>query len=89
MCFEMAFSQQDTIVTNNEVIICSVKEITSDAVKFTYPGEDLINTIYKNTVEKIMFKSGRVQKFAEATSFKTINGLKILKMLALQRSKAK
>jgi len=73
MCFEMAFSQQDTIVTNNEKIICSVKEITSDAVKFSYPGEDLINTIFKNTVEKIMFKSGRVQKFAEATSFKAVN----------------
>jgi hypothetical protein len=70
----MAYSQQDTIVTNNEEIICSVKEITSDAVKFTYPGEDLINTIYKNTIEMIIFKSGRVQKFAEATSFKTVKG---------------
>ncbi|MCX6237282.1 MAG: hypothetical protein NTY07_06940 [Bacteroidia bacterium] len=72
--FEMAYSQQDTIVTNSEKIVCSVKEITADAVKFTYPGEDLINTIYKNTIEKITFKSGRVQKFAEATSFKTVNG---------------
>lgn len=72
--FNMAYSQQDTIVTNNEKIICSVKEITINAVKFSYPGEDLVNTIYKNTVEKITFKSGRVQEFAEATSFKTING---------------
>lgn len=74
MCFESAYSQQDTIVTNSEKIVCTVKEITVDAVKFTYPDEDLINTIYKNTVEKIIFKSGRVQRFAEATSFKTING---------------
>lgn len=72
--FEMAYSQQDTIVTNSEKIVCTIKEITVDAIKFTYPGEDLINTIYKNTVEKITFKSGRVQKFAEATSFKTVNG---------------
>jgi len=71
---DVAYSQQDTIVTNNEKIICSIKEITVDAVRFSYPGEDLINTIYKNTIEKISFKSGRVQKFAEATSFKAING---------------
>lgn len=70
----MAYSQQDTIVTNNEKIICSIKEITVDAVRFSYPGEDLVNAIYKNTIEKITFKSGRVQKFAEATSLKTING---------------
>lgn len=74
ICFEMAYSQQDTIVTNNEKIICTIKEITVNAVRFSYPGEDLINTIYKNTVEKITFKSGRVQQFAEATSFKTIKG---------------
>jgi len=74
MCFQFAFAQQDTIVTNREKIICSIKEITTDAVKFTYPGEDIVNSIYKNTVEKITFKSGRVQTFAETTSFKTVNG---------------
>ena len=74
LSFNMAYSQQDTIVTNNEKIVCSIKEITSDAVRYSYPGEDLINTIYKNTIEKIAFKSGRVQKFAESTSFKTITG---------------
>ena len=74
VCFEMAYSQQDTIFTNNDKIICSVKELTADAVKFSYPGEDLINTIYKNTIERITFKSGRVQNFAEATSFKSVNG---------------
>ena len=74
LCFEMAYSQHDTIVTNNEKIICTIKEITVDGVRFTYPDEDLINTIFKNTVEKITFKSGRVQQFAEATSFKTVSG---------------
>jgi hypothetical protein len=64
----------DTIFTNNDKIICTVKEITPDAVRFTYPGEELINTVYKNTVQKIAFSSGRVQVFAESTSLKKVTG---------------
>jgi hypothetical protein len=74
MFFQFAYSQQDTIFTTGEKIICTVKEVTVDAVSFTYPEEDIVNTIYKNTVDKIVFRSGRVQRFAEATSFKTVNG---------------
>lgn len=70
-----AKAQVDTIVTNNSKIACNVKEITPDAVKFTYPGEDFPNSIYKNTVQKIIFKSGRVQTFSESTSFKEIKGV--------------
>lgn len=69
------FAQTDTVYTNNQKIACSVKEVTPDAVKYTFPGEDVINTVFKNTVQKIVFKSGRVQTFAEATSYKTISGV--------------
>lgn len=65
----------DTIYSNNEKIACIVKEITPDAVKFSYPGEDLVNAVYKNTIEKIIFKSGRVQVFAEATSLRSITSV--------------
>ncbi|NWJ52202.1 MAG: hypothetical protein HXX14_15205 [Bacteroidetes bacterium] len=68
----ICFGQSDTIFSNNQKIACSVKELTPDAVKYTYPGEDLINSIYKNSVQKIVFKNGRVQTFAEATSYKTV-----------------
>jgi len=68
-------AQVDTIVINNQKTACSVKEVTPDAVKFTYPGEDVINTVYKNTVQKIIYKSGRIQTFAEATSYKTITNV--------------
>lgn len=71
----LCFGQTDTIFSNNEKIACSVKEITPDAVKYTFPNEDMINSVYKNSVQKIVFKSGRVQTFAEATSFKKINGV--------------
>jgi len=66
------YAQTDTVISNNQKIACSIKEITPDAVKYTFPGEDVINTVYKNTVQKIIFKSGRVQTFAEATSYKSV-----------------
>jgi hypothetical protein len=67
-----AFGQVDTIYTNNEKIPCTIREVMPDAVKFSYVGEDLINSIYKNAIQKIVFKSGRVQTFAEATSYKNV-----------------
>ena len=73
--FTYCIAQTDTVFTNNQKIACSVKEITPDAIKYTFPGEEVINSVYKNTVQKIVFKSGRVQTFAEATSFKTIAGV--------------
>lgn len=69
------YAQMDTIFINNQKIACSVKEISPDAVKYTYPGEDVLNSVFKNTIQKIIFKSGRVQTFAEATSYKTITGV--------------
>ena len=69
------YGQTDTIYSNNQKIPCIVREVTEDAVKYSYPGEDLTNTVYKNTVQKICFKSGRVQTFAEGTSYKKVNGV--------------
>ncbi len=67
-----AQEKYDKIYTNDKVIECSIKEVTPDAVKFCYPNEDLLNSIYKNAILKIEYKSGRVEEFAEATSFKTV-----------------
>ncbi len=68
----LCFAQRDTIFLNNETIVCSIKEITEDAVRYTYPDEDLVNSIYKNSVQKIVLKSGRTQIFLESTSFKPV-----------------
>ena len=69
-----AYAQKkfDKIYIDNKVIECTIKEVTPDAVKFSYPNEDLLNSIYKNTILKIEYKSGRVEEFSEATSFKTV-----------------
>ncbi|MBP6386707.1 MAG: hypothetical protein KA313_10165 [Pseudarcicella sp.] len=71
----VCFGQTDTIYSNNETFSCVVKEITPDVVKYTFQGEELINSIYKNTVQKIVFKSGRVQTFAETKIYKKIMGV--------------
>ena len=71
----IGLSQSDTIITNVERIPCTIKEVTADAIKFSYPQEDLINTIYKNTIKKVVFKSGRIQTFAESIPLKTINSI--------------
>ena len=69
------YSQTDTLLINNEKIPCTLKEITADAVKYTFPGEDLLNTVYKNCVQKIIYQNGRIQTFSESTSFKTVNSV--------------
>lgn len=56
-----AFGQTDTIFSNNEKIPCIVKEIKESSVVYVHPGEELLNSIYKNAVQKIVFKNGRVQ----------------------------
>lgn len=67
-----ASAQTDTLFMNNQKLPVLVREVTEDAVKYSYPNEDLVNTVYKNGLEKIVFKSGRVQTFAESSSFKKV-----------------
>lgn len=71
----VAKAQTDTLFSNNQKIACTVKEITPEAVKYSLPGEDLVNSVYKNTIQKIIFKNGRIQTFAEASSYKPVNGV--------------
>ncbi len=66
------FAQMDTLFLYNKKIPCSVKEITSDAVKFIYPQEDIIHTIYKNNIRQLYLKSGRVILFQETAALKNI-----------------
>ena len=70
-----SIAQTDTIYSNSGKISCQVKEITPDAVKYVYPNEEVTNSVYKNTVQKIVFKNGRVQTFAEATSLKKVTNV--------------
>lgn len=70
------YAQFDTIYSNNEKLAVNVKEITEDAVKFTFPDEDIINTSYKNSINKIVFRSGRSQIFNESSSLNKLTSIK-------------
>lgn len=71
-CFT-GFSQTDTIVMNNQKISCSVLEITSDGVRFTYPQEEIIQTAFKKNIQLLKLKSGRNVTFPEAAPLKTLS----------------
>jgi hypothetical protein len=69
-----SYAQLDTIFTNNKKIACNVKEITNESVKFSYSGEEIINSLYSKTVQKILFKTGRIQIFNETSTYKKVTG---------------
>jgi hypothetical protein len=69
----ISYSQLDTIFANNEKIICNIKEITPEAVIFRYPNEEINNSIYNNSIQKIVFKNGRTQKFNQLKIYKKID----------------
>ena len=60
---------------NGGTTLARVVEVTGDAVKFVYPDEDFINTVYKNNIEKIAFSSGRVQAFSESNIYKKVRSV--------------
>ena len=71
----LSFGQTDTIFSYSEKIACTVKEIKPEVVIFNYQGEDISNTLYKNAIQKIVYKSGRNQTFAESTALKNVQSV--------------
>lgn len=71
------YAQRDTIFfIARTKTACFVKEIDPDVIVYTLRGEDVINTVYRNTVQKIRFRNGRVQVFTEIKAYKHVEGLK-------------
>ncbi len=62
----------DTIYSNKGNLAVQVKEVMPEYVKFVYPNEDILISIYKNTIFKIKYRSGRVEVFSEATALQTV-----------------
>lgn len=65
----------DSIFSNEGLILADVKEIAPDVIKYTYPTETVLNAIYKNSVQKIAFRSGRVQFFKESLALGEIRNV--------------
>lgn len=69
------FSQYDTIYSNNKKLIGTVKEVSEETIKFIYQDEELLNTIHKNTIQKIVFKNGREEIFVNNSFLKEVDFL--------------
>ncbi len=68
-------SQTDTIFKNDgEIILVNISEITETAIKFVYPGESFSNSLGKNTVKRVHFKSGRQQDFSADLNISLVKG---------------
>lgn len=59
------YSQDKLYTHKGDVYDVYVKEVSENSVKFTYPNEQSINTLSKNTIEKIEFESGRTESMSE------------------------
>jgi len=67
------FAQTDSIfMINGKILPVNVTEVTENSIKYTYPNEEVLNTVNRNTVSKVIFKSGRVQEFGSQLNLATI-----------------
>lgn len=87
----VAFAQvPDTLYLYTGKVVCHIREVSDEAVKFSYPGEELLNTAARTLFSKAVLGSGRVIQGAErveiggerdwgkvlvATSEKDVSGL--------------
>lgn len=67
-----AQSSVDTIYSNNQKLAVNLETINEESISFKYPGETVLNMLYKNVVQKIIHKSGRVEIFNNRSSFKVV-----------------
>jgi hypothetical protein len=87
-CITKIFAQNaplDSIFTSEGLILANVKSVEPEEIKYAFPNEEVVTSIYKNTVMKIRFKSGRIQKFAEAFALKTLNSVYDYEQVSLTR----
>ena len=63
----------DSIFTKEGLILANVKSVEPEVINYAYPNEEVVISIYKNTVQKIRFKSGRTQMFTEAFALKNVS----------------
>lgn len=59
------FAQDKIIKHTGDTIVCKVTEVLENSIKYKFPDEDLVTSIYNSQVDKIFFSSGRTQKFSD------------------------
>lgn len=70
-----AIGQDRIIMRSGDTLKVKITKTTPDLVEFTYPNEDLVNSEYKNAINKIIYSSGREELCSEKTQLEKINGI--------------
>ncbi len=61
--FAYSQSSNDKLFLLNETKEVTIKEVSTDIIRYTYPGEEVVYSINKTLVEKIEFSNGRSEVF--------------------------
>lgn len=56
-----SYSQDKLYTHKGDTLRVYIKEVNENSIKFTYPNEQSVNTLSKNTTEKIEYESGRIE----------------------------
>jgi hypothetical protein len=65
-------AQLDTIFSRSGPIPCHITEVGVRTVSFTHPEEEVLNGIYRSQIQKIVFRTGRVQEFPEFRQYRQV-----------------
>ncbi len=66
---------QDLIIKRNgDSLKVNIIKSSPDAVEFTYPNETVINSEYKNSLDKIIYASGRIEVCSREKKLAVVNG---------------
>ena len=69
-----ATGQDRIIMRTGDTLNVKIKKTTPDLVEFSYANEDLINTEYKNAIDKIIYSSGREEICSQKNQLRKVNG---------------
>ncbi len=71
----LMFSQDIVIKRNGDTLKVNITKSTPDIIEFTYPNESIINSEYKNSIEKIIYASGRIEICSQAKKLAVVKGV--------------
>ena len=79
-----ANAQDKIIKLSDDTIKCTITETTGEEIKFKYVGEDVINSIYTNTIQNILFASGRSQSYNQRVIIKDATDWEKVQLTSLE-----
>ena len=65
--------KMDTVIMRSgDILVVNIVQSTPEYIMFCYPDEDMNNAEYKNAIQRIIYKSGRIEECASKFNLATI-----------------